>query len=185
MSNSLIKIHPNGNVDVHTSHTKDYSNLEMNPNGNKEITVSGPLAGVFTQALNQLYAKDNSVLYANGDNNQLADKEQSEGELQGEPNSERDKVSPMVVTADGNLTGLESLLPKSIPEVVKNRKGRQYVYVTDGNESINVDKLRGVIEDYGSGFHLVYEGYNDNKDLYTLRQMVIKHEGTIWRTASI
>jgi hypothetical protein len=185
MSNSLIKTHPNGNVDVHTSHTKDYSNLEMNPNGNKEITVSGPLAEVFTQALNQLYAKDNSVLYANGDNHQLADKAQSEGELQGEPNSERDKVSPMVVTADGNLTGLESLLPKSIPEVVKNRKGRQYVYVTDGNEDINVDKLRGVIEDYGSGFHLVYEGYSDNKDLYTLRQMVIKHEGTIWRTASI
>ena len=185
MSNSLVKTHPNGNVDTHTQHTKDYSNLEMNPNGNKEITVAGPLAGVFTQALNQLYAKDNGVLYANSDNTQVADKAQSEGELQGEPNSERDKVSPMVVTADGNLTGLESLLPKSIPEVVKNRKGKQYVYATNGNESINIDKLRDVVEDYGSSFHLVLEGYSKSEDVYELCQIVKSHHGRVWRVTRV
>lgn len=185
MSNSLIKTHPNGNVDVHTNHTKDYSNLEMNPNGNKEITVAGPLAGVFTQALNQLYAKDNSILYANSDNNQLADKAQSEGELQGEPNSERDKASPMVVTADGNLTGLESLLPKSIPEVVKNSNGKQYVYVTNGNESINIDKLGNIAKGYQEGFHLVVEGFYGNAALDTLRQVVKANRGHVWRLTGV
>lgn len=181
---ALVKTKPDDTVNGNTQHTKDYSALELSPKANEKITVSGPLAAVFTQALNQAYAKNPLILYKENDDTEVADSGHSQ-ELQGEPNSERDKVSPMVVTADGSLSGLESLLPKSIPEVIAGGKGDQYVYVTAGQESI--ERIEEIAKEKGQVFRLVIatEYFDNDEALAELKNRVLEYGGKVYHTVLV
>lgn len=109
MNDSLVNT--SGMLDTTKQPIKDYSTLELNPAANKNITVAGPLADVFTMALNQAYAKKTEDLEDQNADVALNEDRELNQEHQGEPNSERNNDSGygMLVTADGNLTGLEAI----------------------------------------------------------------------------
>lgn len=109
MNDSLVNT--SGMLDTTKQPIKDYSTLELNPAANKNITVAGPLADVFTMALNQAYAKKTEDLEDQNADIALNEDRELNQEHQGEPNSERNNDSGygMLVTADGNLTGLEAI----------------------------------------------------------------------------
>lgn len=89
---------------------KDYSGIELKPKLNKNISVTGPLADVFTRALNTAYARNTADIEKQAETVNVADNKGND-ELQGLRNSERNlsTVPAMIVSADGNLTGLEDI----------------------------------------------------------------------------
>ena len=185
MNDSLVNT--SGMLDTTKQHIKDYSTLELSPAANKNITVAGPLADVFTMALNQAYAKKTEDLEDQNADVALNEDRELNQEHQGEPNS----GYGMLVTADGNMTGLESYTAGPIPLTNEIANGGQtkpaYIYTTTAQDvkSETIEEIEDKVKEKSDAFTLVIDDSTpsfDNKEhVVALESLVLKNGGKVYR----
>ena len=180
-------------LDTTKQPVKDYSTLELNPAANKNITVAGPLADVFTMALNQAYAKKTEDLEDQNVDIALNEDRELNQEHQGEPNSERNNDSGygMLVTADGTITGLESYTAGPIPLTNEIANGGQtkpaYIYTTTAQDvkSETIEEIEDKVKEKSDAFTLVIDDSTpsfDNKEhVEALESLVLQNGGKVYR----
>ena len=191
MNDSLVNT--SGMLDTTKQPVKDYSTLELNPAANKNITVAGPLADVFAMALNQAYAKKTEDLEDQNADIALNEDRKLNQEHQGEPNSERNNDSGygMLVTADGNMTGLESYTAGPIPLTNEIANGGQtkpaYIYTTTAQDvkSETIEEIEDKVKEKSDAFTLVIDdstpSFDNREHVEALESLVLQHGGKVYR----